>query len=223
MIPKIFHQVWINDRSPELPDRFKMYRDSWLRFHPEWSYRLWNLETLDFVPESHKLLGECRHPAQMADLLRIEILYRFGGVYIDTDFECLRPIDDILDGAQFFSCSEDGKSISTGIIGSIPQSRLLKLIIDNFPSKINVRPANLETGPGLFTSVVLTHGFSNDVTIFPTKYFYPFNCHNKDQSCADMSMSYAVHHYEGSWQSELPFSGKLIKKLSKLKKRYLDR
>ena len=41
-----------------------------------------------------------RAPAERSDILRLELLWREGGVYVDTDFECLRSIEPLLDGAR---------------------------------------------------------------------------------------------------------------------------
>jgi mannosyltransferase OCH1-like enzyme len=87
LIPKIFHQIWINEKSPELPPDFSRYRDTWLELHPGWEYKLWNLNNLDFPLITAGLVNKSANYAQMADILRYEILYQYGGVYIDTDFD----------------------------------------------------------------------------------------------------------------------------------------
>jgi len=204
MIPKTIHQIWISDVSPELPDRFKKYRDTWLDKHPNWDYRIWNLQNLDFSPRSHRLFKACQHPAQIADLLRMEILFVHGGVYVDTDFECLRPIDDLLRGVRNFSCSEDGQFLSIGILGAEQRSALFDCVIQNFPDVLGKKPVNVETGPAFFTRTVLEKGFNNDLTVFPREYFYPFNFHTENRELVDLSRSYAVHHYADSWKTPLP-------------------
>lgn len=204
MIEKIFHQIWINDAKPELPDDLKKLRDTWLVHHPAWEYRLWNLSNLDFEPQCAALLPMCRHPAQMADLLRMEILRKHGGVYVDTDFECLRPIDHILEGVFDFSCSEDGRCLSIGILGAPKGSRLFSAVVDSFPERVGEKPINIETGPAFFTEVLLRTGFKNNLTVFPSHFFYPFNYHTPDRSAVDLSRSYAVHHYADSWKTPLP-------------------
>jgi inositol phosphorylceramide mannosyltransferase catalytic subunit len=210
MIEKVFHQIWINKSDPELPARFRPYRDSWLEHHPRWEYRLWNLENLDFQPECGELLPQCRHPAQMADLLRMEILHRHGGVYVDTDFECLKPIDGLIEKTQTFGCSEDGCCISIGIIGCQKGSSILRNVIDSFPSSIPDAEVNVATGPAFFTKVILTKGFDGDFTLFPTHYFYPFNFHTPNRELVDLSQSYAVHHYADSWKKPVPVWRRLI-------------
>lgn len=183
-----------------MPEAFREYRDSWLDHNPGWDYKLWNLDNLDFVPHCSSLLGECQHFAQMADLLRLEILYRYGGVYVDVDFECLRAINDILADVVAFACSEDGRCVANGIVGAAAGSPLIESMIRQFPDRLGKEPVNVETGPAFFTRVLLTSGFHNDFTLFPSWYFYPFNYHTRDRKGVDLSRSYAVHHYADSWK-----------------------
>lgn len=221
MIEKKFHQIWINSTNPELPERFRRYRDTWLALHPDWEYHLWNLENLDFEPQCAELLKQCRHPAQMADLLRMEILYRHGGVYVDIDFECLRPIDGLLDNVNVFACSEDGLHITNSIVGGRAGAELFKTLMDCAPQTLGLAQINVETGPGLFTRTVLTHGFDNNFTLFPTKYFFPFNYHTPDKHTVDLTQSYAVHHYADSWKSPVPRWRKVLSKVKRTIRQWL--
>lgn len=199
------------------------FRDTWLEKHPNWSYQLWNLSNLDFEPRCRPLLAQCQHPAQMADLLRIEILHRVGGVYIDTDFECLRPIDDLLEGVGDFASSEDGTCLTNSILGALPQSPLFNEIIESFPKRLGQQPVNIETGPVFFTRVVLTSGFRNDFTVFPTPVFFPFNYHTSDRHSADLCNSYAVHHYADSWKQPVPVWRKRLSQLKRAVLRVVNR
>lgn len=213
MIEKVFHQIWINTKRPELPDHLCRFRDTWLWHHPKWNYKLWNLDNLDFEPRCRSILAQCQHPAQMADLLRMEILTVHGGVYIDTDFECLKPIEALLDGVANFTCSEDGRYFQVAILGAERGSSLFRGVVDRFPKSLGTQPVNVETGPAFFTQAVLEQGFSNNLTVFPRHYFYPFNYHTVDRSTADLSESYGVHHYSDSWKPRASFRQKLVGKL----------
>ena len=175
MIPKKFHQIWINQSEPELPEKFAHYRDTWLTKHLGWEYHLWNLENLDFDPRCKPLLAQCQHPAQMADMLRIEILHRHGGVYLDTDFECLKNIEPLLEDCTGFVASEDGKYFSIGIIGASVSAPWLNRLIENYPKALGLHAVNLETGPVFFTKILLEKGMEPGVAILHSKLFYPFN------------------------------------------------
>lgn len=213
MIPKIFHQIWINPDKPALPEKFAYYRDTWLAKHPGWKYRLWNLENIDFELRCRSLLPQCQHPAQMADLLRMEILHHHGGVYLDTDFECLKNIEQLLKDCTGFVVSEDGRHFSIGVIGASVGAPWLNRIVESYPHSLGHQPVNLETGPVFFTRVLLERGMEPGVAIFDSKLFYPFNYHTVNRDSIDLSQSYAVHHYADSWKKPLPAWKKLLQRI----------
>ncbi|HRO60657.1 MAG TPA: glycosyltransferase [Burkholderiaceae bacterium] len=201
MIPRIFHQIWINDADPILPACFRAYSDSWRALHPAWEYRLWNLENCDFDLQRPELIGRCANYAQMADVLRLEILYRYGGVYIDTDFEPLRPIDPVVDGASHVFCSEDGAHVSTGFIGACPASPLILRLLSGLPGSLGRRAANLETGPSYVTQALLGDGFEGDVRFLPSRLLYPYGWNEPQRACEAFPEALAVHRWAHSWRT----------------------
>lgn len=198
-IPKIFHQIWINNKAPELPERFAKYRDTWLINHPGWEYKLWNLDNLDFDPFRPELIKQAPNNAQIADILRYEILYRHGGVYIDTDFENFKSIEQLIVGVENFSCSEDGSNITNAIIGASKGSLYMRRCLDALPERVGIKNTAEETGPALLTQVLLSNGMDQDFVLFPQAYFYPYSwteMHLADNVFPD---AYAAHHWAHSW------------------------
>ncbi len=216
-IPRIFHQIWINERQPELPDVFRRYRDRWLELHPGWEYRLWNRENLDFTPRRPELIAQCRHYAQMADVLRLEVLYQHGGVYLDTDFEPLRPIDSLLQGAGHFFCSEDGAHVSNAIIGARPASPLISRLLDALPERLGVLPINLETGPLFVTRQLLGEGFDGDVRFVPGRLFYPYGWDEPHRAGESFPHALAVHRWAGSWAQSVGVIERLRRALARVR------
>ena len=99
-IPRIIHRIWLG--GDPLRDEFDHYGDTWRNHHPGWEMRLW---TEDDLPELGltEALARGRHQAERADVLRYELLERFGGVYVDIDFECMRSLEPLLDGVEAFA------------------------------------------------------------------------------------------------------------------------
>ncbi len=215
-IPRTFHQIWINERNPELPDEYRRYRDGWLALHPGWKYRLWNLGNLDFVQRRPELISQCTHYAQMADILRLEVLYQHGGVYLDTDFEPLRPIDAIVEGAGHLFCSEDGASVSIGIIGARARSSLIGSLIDALPAKLGLGPVNQETGPGFVTRQLLAQGFEGDVRFAPSRQFYPYGWDEQHRANESFPDAYAVHRWAHSWGGSLSRRQRVVKAVRRI-------
>jgi mannosyltransferase OCH1-like enzyme len=182
-----------------MPEEFSAYTAEWLRLHPGWEHRLWNLDNLDFPLRRRELIPQCKSYSQMSDLLRFEVLYRYGGVYIDTDFQPFKCIEPLLDGVSTFLCSEDGETLTASIVGSEPAAPLLLRLVDGLPEKIGMEAPNIETGPTYVTRVVLTEGVHNDLTIFPTSYFFPYNMYELHRRNEDFPDAYAAHRYAHSW------------------------
>jgi mannosyltransferase OCH1-like enzyme len=199
MIPRVFHQIWINEASPALPERYHAWQASWVRHHPDWAFRLWNLDNLDFTPEKRALIDAAPSYAQKADILRYELLWRHGGVYLDVDFECLRPVDTLLQGADHFVVSENGRVVSIGIVGAMAGSPLLRRCIDWLPAQVGRAPPNLETGPTHFTRCLLAGGCGPGLVMPPGAWFYPYAMDEPERSGGPFPDAYAVHHWDASW------------------------
>jgi mannosyltransferase OCH1-like enzyme len=95
MIPKILHQTW---KSPEVPTHWKGAQESVRSMNPDYEYMFWtNDDIARFVqvayPQFYRLLAEYPHPIQIIDAFRYFVLYHYGGIYIDLDIGCKRPLD----------------------------------------------------------------------------------------------------------------------------------
>jgi mannosyltransferase OCH1-like enzyme len=129
MIPRIFHHIWLG--PDPLPDDHGPWVESWKRHHPDWEHWMWTEENLPEDPIRPEILERLRAPVERADIMRLEILYRHGGVYLDTDLECLRPVDDFLADQEFVGvCHKPGRITNTAI-ASVPSHPLLQEAVDN--------------------------------------------------------------------------------------------
>jgi inositol phosphorylceramide mannosyltransferase catalytic subunit len=208
-IPKIVHQIWIGDKVPE---KFKRFQQSWLKHHPDWEYRLWTQDDIEsFGFHNVELIHASRNAGEMSDIMRYEILYRHGGVYVDFDFECLRPLDqlnhlyDFYIGIQPFDCGF--VQLGIGLIGSIPGHPMLRHAIDSMKESWDM-PGNRKnppkrTGPIFFTrSFFACAGKSGLIDVaLPVLYLYPLGCKAFEMKYEQWLEhgSLAVHHWAGSW------------------------
>ena len=214
-IPKIIHQIWLG--SP-FPERCKNFRDSWLKLHPDWDYMLWTEKKIkEFGLYNKKLYDTAKNYGEKSDIARYEILYRMGGLYIDTDFECLQPFDYIHEHSNFYAGLNRGPSIEVfnGMIGSCPGHPIVQLCIErlhkpellkrrsNHPMAIIIR-----TGPQFFTQCIYAclDVIQDGVVLFPSSYFYAWpnsQLHLKDPAHIQKWIkpeSMALHHWHCSWQ-----------------------
>lgn len=208
-IPKIVHQIWIGKAVPE---KFKLFQESWKKYHPDWEYKLWIYQDVDdFHFYNEDLIKESRNPGEISDIMRYEILYRFGGLYVDFDFECLRPHDELHKMYDFYigiqPLDTEFVQLGIGLIGSIPGHPILRHAIVSMRSSWNhldyEHNPPKRTGPIFFTkSFFASAGKEGTVDIaFPVDYFYPLGCKEFlfDYEKWEAQGSFGIHHWASSW------------------------
>lgn len=111
-IPKVIHQIWLGPKTP--PPYFSVFRDKWRQLHPDWEYRLWTDADLDDLGlELRDIIEASPNFAEKSDILRAELLERFGGVYMDVDMDCNHSIDELAYKYDFFAGVEYPHKIAT--------------------------------------------------------------------------------------------------------------
>lgn len=216
-IPKKIHQIWLGG---EFPDKYKRIRDTWIEKNPDWEYKLWtDSDIVDFNMENIELFNRIDNLGAKSDILRYEILYRHGGLYIDTDFECIKSFNDLL-YLDFFTGTGhiNDPVLFNGLISCVPGHKILRRLIDDIKvvSTNDFNEIMKLTGPYYFSSVVLDHIKNNSDeknVVFPTVFFYPFpgadrySAREDNQKSRDYvnrfitDKSYCVHLWYTSWQN----------------------
>lgn len=193
MIPKIIHQIWLGPADPPMK-----WLNSWRDMHVTsgWEYRLWRDK--DVTPLVNDIAYELAPEyCRKADILRYEILYNHGGVYIDADTFCLKNIDPLLKiDEKIFAVMENkyNNLVANGVIGCTKHNVFMKEVINNITHDLSLM-AWEATGPKFFTRMIETSSVS--VKLYPFNYFWPFH-HSEiypdlsDQRCND---SYGVHYW----------------------------
>jgi inositol phosphorylceramide mannosyltransferase catalytic subunit len=197
LLPRTFHRIWLGNRP--MPPEFVQFGNSWLAHHPSWTMHTW---TDAFVPRLLNAEAFQRSTAfsGKANVLRYEILLRHGGVYIDTDFECLKNIEPLLDGVSCFVAEQSPGFANNAIIGSIAGHAFLRDLVSNLPQRVQ-RFSRLrsikQSGPYYLTERLQGR---SDVAVFPAKWFYPYQWHERWRRYERFTEAYAVHHWSLSWR-----------------------
>ena len=205
-IPKVFHYVWLGEDP--IPARYEDYRRTWERAHPDWQFRTWGPGDLDWLT-NRWLFDRAPSYAQKADIARYEVVFRFGGVYLDTDMECLKPIDALIDGLSFFAGREINGAIGSAMFGAAPSHPILGEAVRRLPgSCFAFHRVDEQSGPRLLTEVSSKPCVEsrNDVRIFRPEFFYPYNYDEPFRRNESFPTAYAVHHWSHSWKEAQPLS-----------------
>lgn len=193
MIPSILHRIAIG----EIPDSAERWWDQFAAMHPKWQL-VTHLPSPGDFPETAGLWTMCQKPASQSDLMRYEILARYGGVYVDWDVEPVRPLDPLL-GAPAFAGFEAPDRIGSAVLGFEPGHPAMSIILDEAKVRIAAGCEIMEAGPLLVTEVLEGR---NDVLLLPSGSFYGMPWHmrttTKDCEYGD-PWAYAVHRCNASW------------------------
>jgi mannosyltransferase OCH1-like enzyme len=182
-----------------MPAHLEAYVASWTRVNPGWEHRVWGEQDLGWLQNQGLFDAAEEHTDRVgqfrSDIARYEILHRFGGVYVDCDFEARKPIDDLLEGVDCFAAWEtDGAWLNNAIVGAVPGHPLFADLIRALPGNVarrcGKRP-NVMTGPQFFTPIARRH----HVTKFPAALFYPYLYDELHRGGAEFDDAYAVHHW----------------------------
>lgn len=208
ILPKKIHQIWLGG---EIPDKYKRMTHTWRDMNPEWEYKLWtdnDVKSIDLP--NRRLFDSMTNYGPKSDLLRYHIMNKYGGVYADTDFECLKPFHAFTHLEFFMGIAYQSKlELYPGLIGCIPHHPISEALIKEV-CKIKTMPNSptgvLETISSYFFTRVfwsVISSYTEGVVAFPPDYFYPFpndrGYKKRDGHACIKDCSYALHHWATSW------------------------
>jgi inositol phosphorylceramide mannosyltransferase catalytic subunit len=189
LVPTILHQIWLGD-SP-LPEEFAAYRETWQRHHPGWEHRFWTEDNLPSDLRRPEVYERLRVPAERSDILRLEVLWRVGGVYADTDFECLRPLDPVIEGLDFFTAPlKPNGWVNNAFIGAIPGHPIIDRALNALQPREFHGYDKHGTGPRFLDTLLREYP---EATRLPAELFY-------QTSPGQLADAVASHHAAGSWK-----------------------
>jgi mannosyltransferase OCH1-like enzyme len=206
-IPPVFHQIWVG--PDPFPDEYAVFQETWRAHNPGWELRFWRDENLPEGLTRPEVYDTSRTPWERADLLRLEVVHRFGGVHVDVDFECLRPIDPLLaDPVEFFIGYRKPGHVNGALFGAVAGHPLLAEGLTKVRPRADGSYDKDATGPK-FLEELLTG--REGVTYFDPPVFYP-------RTPDELDHAYATHHRARGWKDE---EG-LRRSLAKAEKRLLE-
>ena len=225
-IPKVIHQIWIGGKP--LPAQWAHYGEQIKALHPSWAYRLWTDADLpglwDMDPFGLKAVYALwENVGYQSDILRLLILWLYGGVYLDTDCEPARPLDAVLVGRDaFVGATFPGEPfprvlVQNAVLGACPRHPWLTLTINRMRADLpgmDFAEARKEktnildlTGPGRLSATLAEYrasraSYAADVAILPSRFLFPSG---PDQAPTPERFPevFLIHHWVYSWNTDI--------------------
>lgn len=203
-IPKVIHYCWFggNKKSKLIKKCIK----SWSKVCPDYEIKEWNEENFDinccdYVRQAYQQ----KKWAYVSDYARFTILNTYGGIYVDTDVQFLKPIDSLLD-TKFVGFAHDD-IVATGLIMATSKDDwLCQKVLESYKNEqfkwadttkilaIGRRVTRILVDAGLQTNGKMQ--VVNDYTIYPEYYFNPTK---GDMHAKVDERAYSIHHYAATW------------------------
>ena len=201
MIPKLLHYIWLG-RAPR-PLLVQKCISTWYKVFPGYQIICWNEDNLSL---DHPYLIDCNKSGKLAfaaDFLRFQILEKYGGIYLDTDMEVIKNLDDFLNLNSFIGYEDESRERpGAAIVGSVPHSDFCTKMVAYYLS----RTKNDSVIVCDVMSQIINSGVV-DLSILSEHIFYPFNPYSFNQSKTRLSLmacdikddTFTIHHWFKSW------------------------
>lgn len=201
VIPRIFHRIWLDDPGP--PNHFEQFWTKFSQLHPDYEFKTWSSSKEAVELLTYPELWDKVNPlAGRTDVLRYELVAKFGGVYVDTDVEPLKNWDPLLEFDKPFIGWESEDRLCPTVIGGPPGHPALIDLVNELPSWVeqhaDEKDPVIQTGP-----IFITKAWSKreDVIRLPLGYFYPIGPTERRLigHTEYPAFSYSVHHWAKGW------------------------
>ncbi|KHD38325.1 hypothetical protein NL50_02135 [Clostridium acetobutylicum] len=200
-IPKVLHYCWFGENPQN--DTIKKCISSWKKYLSDYKFIEWNESNFDltsvrFVKEAY----ENKKYAFVSDYLRLYVLYRYGGIYLDTDVEITNYLDKFLCHSAF-SGFENSLSPVTGIMGSEKGNKWIKRLLSYYDDRSFYKEdgtLDITTNSKIIEDICVNeYGLvkNNKYQIIDKDvHIYPINVFCTPDS---EDGNYAIHHFNASW------------------------
>lgn len=211
-IPKVIHYIWVG--GTKKPETVEKYIESWKKYCPdyaivEWNEQNYNIQSNRYAREAY----DAKKWAFVTDYIRLDILDRFGGIYMDSDVEVLKSLDAFLKDKAFSSFETGDPTqvfLPTGMMASEKHGSWVRYLksyyspnrsffkdsgeIDTTTNTVTITKMTIEKYP-----IILNNKLQRfeDFTMYPSDYFCP-----KSWSTREINLTkntHAIHHFAASW------------------------
>lgn len=210
IIPKVIHYCWFGGK--EIPEKNRKWMASWKRFCPDYEIVEWNENNYDI--SKNKYMWEAYQAKKwgfVPDYARLDIIYNHGGIYLDTDVEIIRNLDELL-YQDAYAGVDRSKNISLGLgFGARKGFNLIKKLMDEYDNRsfytLDGTPSKI-AAPALQVEFFNKIGYINNgeyqiaegLSVYPEKVLSG-KC-GFTGKINPTENTFSIHHYDGSWVDE---------------------
>lgn len=221
-IPRVIHYCWFG--GGEKTELVLKCIESWKKYCPDYVIKEWNetnfdVNINDYVKEAY----EKKKWAFVSDYARLVVVYKNGGVYLDTDVELIKNIDDVLSNNAFYG--SDGEEVNTGLgFGAVKGDKSVKKMLEQYEGlhfvdengKPDTTPCPIRNTNALKEFFgkdlnLFETNKKNGVIVYPPEYFSPLDYDTHKMKITDNT--YSIHWYGESWLSNRKKKTKKIKRI----------
>lgn len=205
MIPKIIHYIWLGGKP--LPKIAEKCMASWKKYCPDYEIKRWDETNLNISQYQYaKDAYDAKKYAFASDVMRFDVLYKYGGVYVDIDVEILKPIEDLLNNSSFTGF-ETSSLLNPGLIyASNKDDSLCEEILQYYKqANFELDMKNKETVCTIFTKILTKHGLLLNgktqnlpqITVYSREWFCPIDVITNKKTITQNTRT--IHWYNASW------------------------
>ncbi len=208
-IPKVIHYCWFgNGKMPQLAEKCIA---SWKKYCPDYEIVCHNEDNFDISENRYaKEAYQAGKWAFVSDYVRLKVLYENGGVYLDTDVEIIKPIDELIKENGFMGFDDRGV-ISTGLGFACEKgNELVKNLLEDYDDISFVRPdgsfditpcpdRNCDTLKRLGMDLSIRDQVFMGIHMLPEDYLCPVKYYTGKKIITPNT--YSIHHFCASWIS----------------------
>lgn len=130
LIPKIIHYAWFGGTKPKSIIRNV---ENWEKLCPEYEFIEWNEHNYDIRKNKYMYQAYKKKIwGFVPDYLRLDVLYTYGGIYLDTDIELIQRPDQLL-YQSCFGCIDASLTMNLGSgFGCAPNAEIIRELRDYY-------------------------------------------------------------------------------------------
>lgn len=208
MLPKTIHYCWFGGN--EKPELAQKCITSWMKHCPDFELREWNEDnfSLDDCPQYVRDAYAAKKYAYVTDYVRLCVLHRHGGFYMDTDVELIRKLDGLLEDTGIIGF-ENHQFVNSGqMLAAEAGHPVLREMMDRY-EQIEFYKADgsmhLLGCPHVNTEVLVRHGLVCNgqeqkvagFHIYPADWFNPLD--SATGELIKTANTVSIHWYSMSW------------------------